>query len=219
MNKRFILVLVAFVAVFGVLLTLGKRDNQTSNNESGSSNVAPTEHKTGEGTSGVTLIEYGDFECPACKQYFPLVEAVKQKYGDQITFQFRHFPLTQIHKNALSSARAAEAAAKQGKFWEMYAILYERQDIWKNSTNATSEFENYAQELSLDVEKFKEDLRSEEVNDLVQADLNEAQKLELSSTPSFVLNGEKIENPRSADDFYRVIDEAIAANQNQDQNQ
>jgi protein-disulfide isomerase len=217
MNKRFAIVLAIFVVLFGGLLVFNKRDNNTgSNGSNNSENVQPTEHKVGEGKSGVVLMEYGDFECPACAQYYPIVKQVKEKYGDQITFQFRHFPLTTIHRNALISSRAAEAAHKQGKFWEMHDMLYENQEAWKQSSNPAADFESYAQALGMDVNKFKEDLKSEETNDIVQADLAEAKKLNLSSTPTFVIDGKKVEqNPRSMEDFYKLIDDAIAARQNQ----
>ena len=215
MNKRFAIILAVFVVLFAGLLIFGKRDNPGSNDTSGSSDVQPTEHKTGEGTTGVTLIEYGDFQCPACAQYFPILQQVKQKYGDQITFQFRHFPLTQIHQNALISSRAAEAAGMQGKFFEMHDLLYQNQQSWSESQSPSAIFEQFAQQLSLDIDKFREDMKSELVNDLVQADLREANKLELSSTPSFVLDGKKIDNPRSIEAFFELIDEAIASKQTQ----
>jgi protein-disulfide isomerase len=216
MNKRFVLILAVFVVAFAGLLIFNKRDNPGSNgNSDNSSNAQLTEHKVGAGTSGVTLVEYGDFECPACGQYYPLVKQVKAKYGDQITFQFRHFPLTNIHKNALIAARAAEAADKQGKFWEMHDTLYEQQQSWKASNDPSPVFESYAQSLGLDVNKFKEDMKSEEINDIVQADLGEAKKQGYSSTPTFILDGKKIEqNPRSLEDFFKLIDEAIEAKKN-----
>jgi protein-disulfide isomerase len=210
MSKRFILILAAcFVVFMGILLVNKKADNKSKQNNPAASQQS--NHTSGQGTSGVTLTEWGDFQCPACYQYYPVIKAVREKYGDQITFRFRNFPLTQIHQNALIGARAGEAAGLQGKFFEMFDKLYEGQPTWSESPNPMPSFEQYAEALGLDLNKFREDMKSVAVNDTVQADLTESKRLGLSSTPTFEINGSKIENPKSAEDFYKVIDDAIAA--------
>lgn len=213
MNKQFIAVLVVVVAaLFGIFALASK----SSDNNGPAVTGEPSNHVVGEGKKNVTLTEYGDFECPACKQYYPLVQQVKQDYGDDITFQFRHFPLVQIHPNAFLAARAAEAAGLQGKFFEMHDLLYENQDSWKSAPNVNAVFEGYAQQLGLDVAKFKTDAASEQANATINADIKAGQAIGANSTPTFVLNGQKIENPTTPEDFKKVIDEAIAAaNQNQ----
>jgi protein-disulfide isomerase len=209
MNNRFVAIIIALVVAFLGIIYVSKdkkADAPSSNNQS----IKATEHKQGEGNKGVTLIEYGDFECPACAAYYPLVKQVKEKYKDDITFQFRHFPLVQIHRNAMAAHRAAEAAGKQGKFFEMHDMLYERQQAWKSDTNATATFEGYAKELGLDVEQFKREAASGEINDIINADIKEGQAVDATSTPTFVINGKKIENPRDLEGFFKLIDDAIA---------
>ncbi len=205
MDKRFLTIIVLTVAaVFGIfwLTQSDKPGTPTSNGQ-------PSNHVVGAGKKNVTLIEYGDFECPACKAYYPIVKSVKEKYGDDITFQFRNFPLVQIHKNAMVAHRAAEAAGIQGKFFEMHDILYERQESWKTMTSPVSAFESYASELGLDLDKFRADFASEAVNATINADIKQGQLINATSTPTFVLNGKKIEdNLRSLDDFVRLIDAA-----------
>lgn len=214
MSKRFLLILAAIIVVFGGLLFFNKRDaSAPSGNGDGKAQLS--EHKTAEGSTGVTLIEYGDFQCSACAQYYPLFKQLKQQYEGRVTFQFRNFPLTEIHQNGLISSRAAEAAAIQGKFWEMHDLLFENQKAWEASTNPTSIFEEYAKQLGLDVAKFTEDMKSEQVNNVVQADRAEARRLGYSSTPTFELDGKKIDNPRSIEEFTKLLDEAISAKQNQ----
>lgn len=213
MSKRFLVILVGLVILFGGLLVFNKKE---AGAPTGEDNGEPqlTEHTAGEGTAGVTLVEYGDFQCPACGQFYPIVQQIKEKYGDQITFQFRHLPLVEIHQNALVSARAAEAAGMQDKFWEMHDLLFEGQQVWSSSTNPTPIFEGYAEQIGLDLERFQNDMRSPETNRAVQADRAEARRLGLSSTPSFILNGQKIEElPRSFEAFSDLIDAAIAENQ------
>lgn len=218
MSKRFILILAACVVAFAGLLLLNKNKSNAPSQNGGSSSSKLSDHTVGQGTTGVTLTEYGDFQCPACYQFYPIVKAIKQKYGDQITFRFRHFPLTEIHQNALIGARVAEAAGLQGKFFEMHDKLYDNQPTWSESQNPTQFFEQYAQELGLDVNKFREDMKSTAVNDTVQADRAEARRLGYSSTPTFEINGSKIENPRNLEGFTKLIDDAIAAKQNNQQN-
>lgn len=211
MNKRFVVILAVLIIGFAGLLVFTKKEANAPEN-GGNADATPTNHTVGANTAGVTLTEYGDFECSACAQYYPLVKQIKEKYGDKIAFQFRHFPLTEIHQNALISSRAAEAAGLQGKFFEMHDKLYENQQAWATSTNSAQIFEDYAAQLGLNVDKFREDMRSSAVNDSVQADRAEAKKKSYSSTPTFEINGQKIDNPRSPEDFEKLIDEAIAQN-------
>ncbi len=215
MTKRFTMILLAFAVIFlGILVVTKHKAGAPTGNNANSSQL--TNHTVGAGKSGVTLTEYGDFACPACYAYYPLVEQVKQKYGDQITFQFRNFPLVELHKNALIGARAAEAASLQGKFWEMYQQLYENQPNWRESNSPQQFFDQFANQIGLNLDKFHEDMKSEQVNNFVQADRAEAQKLGFSGTPSFLLDGKQIDSSgvRTIEDFSKLIDAAIKAKQN-----
>src|SRR5690606_23603180 len=114
-NKFFIGILVAIAVVFGFVL-IRDRDNSTTNNTDTPSSQTASNHVKGSDASGVVLVEYGDFQCPACGAYYPILKQIYEEYKDRITFQFRHFPLIQIHPNAMIAHRAAVAADKQGKF-------------------------------------------------------------------------------------------------------
>ncbi len=216
MSKRFLIILAVLVLGFiGFVVFQGKKD--TGNSANGDSAAQASEHKKGAGNKGVTLVEYGDFQCPVCGVYFSVLQQVKEKYGDDITFQFRNFPLTQIHQNAMAAHRAAEAAAKQNKFWEMHDMLYERQQSWSSSQNVSQIMEDYAAELAINVEQFKTDYQSAEVNAVINADIEAGNGLKVTGTPTFFINGEKIESPgRTLEEFSKSIDDAIAkASQNQ----
>jgi protein-disulfide isomerase len=127
-------------------------------------------------------------------------------YTDKVKFQFRNYPLTQLHQNALSAARAAEAASEQGKYWEMYNLLFKNQQAWSEEANSKSIFEGYAREIGLNVPKFSTDYASSKVNDYINADKREFNKLNLpKSTPTFLLNGKKIQ-PTSVEEFSKLID-------------
>lgn len=208
MNKRFFVVIAVVVAaLLGTFWFSTKKTHSP-----GTNGAQPSNHSVGTGTSGVTLIEYGDFQCPACGAYFPIVKQVKVNFGDKITFQFRNFPLVQIHPNAMAAHRAAEAAANQDKFWEMHDMLYERQKLWTSSQNAANIFESYAGELGLDMVRYRQDIVSETVFGVINADIREGQKIGAVSTPTFVLDGKKIgDNPRTLEDFIKLVDTAIKA--------
>lgn len=207
MDKRFLSIVAVIIAVFIGFLFLNKSDEA----KAPTTDTPATTHTRGEGKAKVTLVEYGDFQCPACGQYYPAVEQVYEKYQDQITFQFRHFPLTSIHPNAFASSRAAEAASKQGKFFEMYQQLYTNQEAWSESSTPSKLFEKYAKDIGLDVAKYKTDFASAAVNDAIQADLAAGEKAGVNSTPTFVLDGKVIKNPKpTVEEFSKIIDEAIA---------
>lgn len=211
MSKQFLAILAILILGFFGFVAVQNNKSKQSPNPSDSTTAQASEHKIGAGKKGVTLVEYGDFQCPSCGAYFELLQEVKAKYGDDITFQFRNFPLTQIHPNAMSAHRAAEAAAKQDKFWQMHDKIYERQQAWSSSQNATQLFENYATELSLNMDKFKEDYKSSAVNAVINADMSAGKELKITGTPAFFINGEKIENPgQTLEEFSKTIDEAIA---------
>lgn len=172
--------------------------------------IHPLDNIKGVASSTVVLMEYSDFQCPACRSYYPILREVMAEYGDKITFVYRHFPLISIHPNAEFAARAAEAAHKQGKFWEMHDLLFEKQNEWAKVANVAPIFESYATLLGLSVDQFKADYISDEVKKLVRAHRVHATKSGLSSTPTFFLNGQKIENPTSVYAFKQLIQAELA---------
>lgn len=205
MSKTFWAIIAVIVVIFGGIIVFNKDGDSSSN-----TNAQPTNHVTGANSAGVTLVEYGDFECPACGRFYPVVEQVKEKYKDQIAFQFSHLPLIQVHPNAFAAARAAEAASKQGKFWEMYNLLFQNQSAWTQNSDAKPVFEQYAAQLQLNVEQFRADAASSETNAVINADIAEFKKTkEPMSTPTFFLDGKKIQ-AGTLEEFSKLIDEAIA---------
>ncbi len=210
MSKRFLLILAGLAVLFIGVIVFAKNDKtDTTIDTSGGSN-----HVQGASNSGVAVIEFGDFQCPACASYHPLVKQLQEDYGDEISFQFRHFPLVSIHQNAMAAHRAAEAAGNQDKFWEMHDMLYERQKTWESSTNTSQIFEDYAAELGLNIDTYKQDVASSTINDVINADVKAAQALGATSTPTFVIDGKRLEDlPQDIEGFKKLIDEAIASKQ------
>lgn len=170
--------------------------------------VTEQDHIRGASAGKVTLVEFGDFQCPACAAYEPIVREVTAANSDNLKVVFKHFPLVQIHSNALLSAKASEAAGLQGKFWEMHDMLYDKQGEWANNLNSRDIFTGYAQALGLDVKKFAEDVDSQQIQDKILSEYREGVSLGVQGTPTFFVNGKKIENPGSVEEFNRIIREA-----------
>ncbi len=160
----------------------------------------------------VSLIEYGDYECPACAEYEPIVQQLLKDFDGRVTFSFRNFPLYSIHPDAGISAQAAEAAGLQGKFWEMHDLLYAKQSDWSNIPPASvvaQKFDSYASSLGLDVNKFNSDIVSSKVGSKIQTDVQTANAALIDHTPTYFVNMKQIPNPGSYKDFKAVIDAAL----------
>lgn len=146
-----------------------------------------------QGSGSVTLVEFSDFQCPACLAVQEPLKQILQKYEGRVEFVYRYFPLTTIHKNAQISAQAAEAAGLQGKFWEMHDKLFATQAIWQGIADPKETFVGYAKELGVEEVKFLSDLDSQPVKDGVSLDILAATRYRLSGTPTFFVNGTKTE--------------------------
>ncbi len=211
MNRFWIILTIVVVALVG-LFFMTKKDSSTTVLNSDAKVVSDTDHVRGDKNSPVTLIEYGDFQCPACGSFYPIIKSLESQYKGRVKFVFRHFPLSQIHPNAFASSRAAEAASRQGKFFEMHDKLYETQQLWGQAkTNQQALFEGYAKELGLDMTKFTADYESSEVANKINSDFESGkQTFSITSTPSFILDGEKIDNPTDVAAFSKLLDKALA---------
>ena len=163
----------------------------------------------GNKESAVTLVEYSDFQCPACAAYYPLIKKMLKENSQDFQFVYRHFPLRQ-HAQAKDAAYAAEAAGRQGKFWEMTDLIFNGQTSWAGKVNAKDIFLEYAKSLNLNLEKFNQDRNSGEIKDRVEKDLQDGLGIGANSTPSFYLAGRKIQ-PRNYDEFVNFIKQAGAA--------
>lgn len=154
------------------------------------------DHVYGQPSSKVTLVEYGDFQCPGCGGAYPRVKTLSEAYKGQISFVFRNFPLTTIHPNARAAAGAAEAAGLNGKYWEMHNILYENQTAWENLTGSdrTNAFAGYATSIGVDKNKFLASLDDPAVNQKISYDQAIAKKINVDSTPTFYLDGVQLDS-------------------------
>ncbi len=162
----------------------------------------------GDPEAPVELVEFSDLQCPACASYHPYIMRFLKIYQGKLRFVYRHFPLISIHPQSPLAALAAEAAGKQGRFFEMVELLFEKQKEWGAVREPRPLFIDYAKQLGLDIQKFQEDLFDEELARKVNADLTEAREKGLNSTPSFFINGERVV-VRNPAELLEKIDQAI----------
>jgi protein-disulfide isomerase len=159
----------------------------------------------GSESAAVTVVEFSDFQCPFCKRVTPTLDQILNEYGGRVRIAFKHLPLD-IHPMAMAAHIAAEAANRQGKFWEMYQRIFaNQQDL------APATFTRYARELGLDVVRFERDVASSEVRARVDADKELADSLEVTGTPGFFVNGRFLSGAQPFESFKRLIDAELAA--------
>ena len=146
--------------------------------------VNPSDHNLGPSHAPVTIVEYGDFECPNCKQAAPAVKLLLQRFTGRVRFVYRHFPLEEVHPHALQAALAAEVAAGQGKFWPMHDLLFENQRHLK-----PPQLRRYAEQLELDMVRYDADMADTVYLQRVREDIEGATRSGVRATPTFFLNG------------------------------
>ncbi|MEU0042981.1 DsbA family protein [Streptomyces werraensis] len=160
--------------------------------------------------SELTIVEFLDFECEACGAMYPIVEQLRAEYGDRVTFVARYFPMPG-HRNGELAARTAEAAARQGKFEEMYSKLFTTQKEWGESQEWKEDvFRGYAKQLGLNMQRFDADLADPEVAGRVQDDQRDGVGLGVQGTPTFFVDGTQISTPGSYEAFKALIDDRLS---------
>lgn len=212
-----VLFLVLFV---GTILIAKNKDNQTVEQTAVSFSDAGHDRmitQAGEEATAsadpqaqvLTIVEFADLQCPACKAYHPMVKELLQAYPDRVKLKFKHFPLVAIHKNAMPSALASEAAGRQGKFFEFVDMAYEKQGEWSELPNPQGRFEEYAQAVGLDLEQFRADQKDKALEATINAQREEGITNGVSGTPTFFIGGERIQNPATIEDFKKEVDQRL----------
>lgn len=163
-------------------------------------------HFKGSENAAVVVEEFADFQCPTCAVVHPRMNEITSKFGSKIKFVFRNYPLTTIHRNAFDASLAAEAAALQGKFWEMQNQLFQNQAQWSTAAQPRILFDEYAKRIGLDVDRFKGDMLGFGTKGRVDEDMRRARALNLTGTPTIIVNGKVVNSMETS-----VIAQAIEA--------
>lgn len=194
-SKLFLGIVIATIAIIGIAIMFFSQPAKALTKEA---LIPAGAHTSGNASASSWLVEFSDFECPACGEFEPAVEQLIKNDSDKLLFAYRNFPLSQ-HKNGMPAARAAEAAALQNKYWEMHSLLF------ANQTRLTDGlYLDLAKQLNLDESKFQADLKNPAVQAKIDSDVNYGNSIGINATPTFFLNGLQI-SPNSPDDLIKIV--------------
>jgi len=209
------------VIVTAAVIIAGAYSSSTSSKTANANFVATTvppitasDWAEGNPNAKVSLIEYGDFVCPACGEYFPVVQQIVQNYSSTVRFVFRNFPLYTVHPDAGISAQAAGLEGGQSKYWAMYDLLYSKQAEWSTTdpTQVVGKYlDGYAQSIGLNIDRFNNDINATSVMEKIQNDVTGGTAAQIDHTPTFFVNLKQIPNPTSLTDFESTMNAAIAS--------
>jgi protein-disulfide isomerase len=204
-DKLIFIIIGAVSLIIVAIAVFSTAGNQPPSDISNEDLVQKDSNVLGSRDAKVVIVEFSDFQCPACGAAVPIVKEVVEEYGDKILVVYRHFPIISAHPYALKAAEAAEAAAEQGKFWEYHDKLFENQENLKDG-----DLKQYAEELGLDMKKFEDALKTGKFKDKVRGDLDTGEKFGVNATPTFFINGEVHRGVISLEDFRKIIDKGLA---------
>lgn len=191
--------------------TQGPKEEKKLTKEELQKLVTKDSHRIGDKKAPISIVEFGDYQCPACGAAHSVVNKILKEYQGKISYVFRHFPLSQ-HQNAEVAAEAAESAGAQGKFFEMHNLLYDKQQEWSEDNNPVDNyFVGYAKTLELDVDKFKKDIEANAYKKTIQQGISAGNALGLTATPTFFINDEKVTGGLPYNQFKEKIDAALKA--------
>lgn len=200
------------ILIFGFLVFgLEHLASQDETTQTSSTQTTDADTKVqGNKNAAVTLLTYSDFQCPACATYEPLIQKLHEEFPDTLKIVYRYFPLTTIHKNAMISAKAAEAAHRQGKFWEMHDQLFGHQEDWAKLEDPTAKFQEYATTAGLNIDQFNTDMKDSSIGDAVKSDQKMGTAANIPGTPTFFLNGTKLAGPQNYEEFKKLVTDELA---------
>ncbi|MDQ3099398.1 MAG: DsbA family protein [bacterium] len=170
--------------------------------------LSSSAYNKGDKNAKIKIVEYADFQCPACYASEPIIQRVLKEYEGKYYFEYHHYPLP-MHKWAQDAAESAEAAGEQGKFWEYHEALFAKQNEWSEKPNAVESFKQYAKDLKLDEKKFNNSLDSHKFRDKVLDSVKKGNELAVSSTPTFFVNGKRVVGGLSYDAWKTLIEEEL----------
>src|SRR5499427_2183224 len=204
-----IILAVGVAAGAAVYLSRGSDETATTSDAPTHADIKGGGHLRGPlqgGEAEVTLVEFGDYQCPSCGAYHPFVKEILSRYPKQLRLEFHHYPLISIHPNSMAASMAAEAAGEQGHYWEMHDALFEYQMQWASSPNPEAMFIAMASRIGLNQNAFMQALRSPELQQRILKDVERAQEAKIDAVPTFFINGERQHIKLSMDDFVQTVE-------------
>jgi len=205
--KPLSIIVVAILVAVGAAVYLSRQPDQVT--ETSAAPVLNTKgggHFRGPETAAITLVEFGDYQCPSCGAYHPVVKELLNRYPQQVRLAFHHYPLISVHPTAMAAALAVEAAGEQGRYWEMHDLVFEHQQEWSANPNPESQFLALASRIGLNANAFMQATRSPHLQDRILQDVVRAREANIDAVPTFFINGERIHVPLSINAFVDVIE-------------
>ena len=210
--KPIIIIVLAVGVAAGAAVYLSRRPEDPTPNAQPAQTVLKNTgggHFRGPENAKVTLVEFGDYQCPSCRQYHPIIVELLSRYPQQLRLEYHHYPLVSLHANTMAASMAAEAAGEQGHYWEMHDLLFERQDIWSKTPNPEPEFLAMAGMIGLDQNKFMQSMRSPQLQDRILQDVVRARDANVQGTPTFFIDGQIVNIPMSINAFVDAIESRL----------
>jgi protein-disulfide isomerase len=202
-KTRWIIFILICLSALSLIIFVSKNDNTKFTGDASRviTDGPISDHTFGSKSNKIVLIEYADYQCPGCGTAFPMIKDAVTQYKDQVTFVFRNMPLTNAHPNALAASTAAEAAGKQGKYYEYHDLLYSSQSAWSEMSisQRSAIFEAFAKQLGLNVDQFRSDLSGSDITAKINRDRSTANKFGVTSTPTLILNGTTVDQATTFD--------------------
>ena len=220
MAKPLLVLVVLVMAAFSTAFFLMRRNADSASTSANPSSVhsskpviTPDGWIKGNPNAKTVLVEFGDFQCPSCAVARLKIADILKKHDRDLKVVFKHYPMQNVHRNAMLASLAAEAAGRQSKFWEMGELLFSRQADWSNVPDAMTFFTKYAAEIQLNLDKFRSDITDSDILNKVYRDVLEGQVAKVRSVPTFFLDGNMLERVKSDVEFQEIIDKAIQSAQ------
>lgn len=208
--KPVIVIILAVAAAAGAAVFLSRGSDRpaetTTANAPLHADIKGGGHFRGPETAQVTLVEFGDYQCPSCGAYAPFVKEILNRYPQQVRLEFHHFPLISIHTNSMPAAKAAEAAGEQGHFWEMHDALFEYQFQWADRPDPKPIFAAMANRIGINGNILVQTMESPQIQERILKDVERGQNAKVEAVPTFFINGEQVHIKLSMDDFVQVIE-------------
>ena len=178
------IIILLFVGAFYIAGSAGEINNE---------GIEEVTHIKGNPDAEIVLVEYSDFQCPACRAMYPVVAEVMEQYGESVRFEYRHFPIERAHPYAVQAGAAAEAAGQQGKFYEFHDLLFDNQQEWSASPTPNVFFLQYAEQLGLDIDTYSRHANASLLRDKVRSQQQEGLQAGVTGTPTMFLNGQRMQ--------------------------
>ncbi len=206
--KPLVVIILAVAVAAGAAVYLSRQPDQPADTPGATTHadIKGGGRIRGPENAPLTLVEFGDYQCPSCGAYHPLVKEILNRYPQQLRLEFHHFPLVTIHPNSMLASQAAEAAGEQGRYWEMHDAIFDHQREWADSPNAEPIFIALASGFGLDINKFMQALRSPQIQERILKDVERGNNAHVEAVPTFFINGEQVHVRLSMEDFVQAIE-------------